>query len=69
MPMKSPAVFQLTPKPTSQSGSGPMGDGSEFRSDAISARLRAAYATIIEEPIPDEFLQLLDRISRSEGEK
>ncbi len=47
---------------------GPVGTNAESpklpreASDAVAGRVRASYATLLEEPIPDKFLKLLDEL-------
>ena len=39
------------------------------RREALGTGLRRAYQRVLNEPIPDEFSALLDRLSGSEGEE
>ncbi len=39
------------------------------RREALGTGLRRAYQKVLSEPIPDEFSQLLDRLSQSDGKE
>ena len=39
------------------------------RREALGTGLRRAYQKVLSEPIPDEFSQLLDRLSESDGKE
>lgn len=36
-------------------------------SDAVAGRVRASYAALLEEPIPEKFLKLLDDLDAASG--
>jgi hypothetical protein len=60
-----------------KAGQEPMKDDGEARKDGprvdakirthLGKKLKAAYQTLVEEPVPDKFVKLLDELRHKEG--
>ncbi len=55
--------------PKKSKGSSAIGGHRKVVEDAVNTKLKAFYRQITEEPIPDQFLDLLDRLDKAVAEK
>lgn len=61
-------------EPRSETRGGAQGEAGDARPldamsrSSIETRLRSMYDEVASEPVPDRFVDLLDRLERSEGE-